>query len=194
MQKRKKTRKEKIADRRNQQRKKKRFDKKNALLTIFFFVGIILTIFEIFIYRVTIIHWSIPTGIWLLTGIIFFRFNSKLLVKHFDTESIFLQIIYNILSFGGIVVFCLMFLNYKSSNEDFRIYTFKINRKYLTKGGSNTAKRQPVAEINYFGLKKDIIFPHSEIENVTNSDSILLKVKNGILGFDVIISKELISN
>ena len=100
MQKRKKTRKEKIIERRDQQHKKKRFDKKNVLLTIFFFAGIILTIFEISIYRVTIIHWSIPTGIWLSIGLICSRFNAKILANHMDAKTTFLQLIYNVASFG----------------------------------------------------------------------------------------------
>ena len=110
-----------------------------------------------------------------------------------DAKTTFLQSVYNVASFGGVAVFGFMLLNFKSSDKNIRTYTFEIERKSSMKGSGNSAKRQPIVEIDYFGLKKDIIFSHSDTENVDNADSILLNIKDGRLGFDVIINKQLIS-
>ena len=189
MHKKKKTRKEKIAEHQKRLNKKKPIDKKIVLFKTLFFLGIILTGIEISIFRKTIIHEMIPISISLITGIGFTYFNSKILKIQFDTESKFWQLLYNTLTFGGIILFVLMYLNYKSPNVNLEVHKFEIIDKSSM---GRATRRRPIARIDYFGLKQEIIFGYKDTKDFKNADSLILKIKKGNLGFDVIVEKQLI--
>ena len=189
MQRKKKTRKEKVAEHQERLNRKKPIDKKRTVLTILFYVGIILTIFEISIFRRTIINEIIPVSIWLITGIGFTFLNSEVLRNHFDAESKFWQLFYNVLTFGGIILFGIMYLNYQSPNVNLDTHKFEIIDKSSM---GRATRRRPIARINYFGLKQEIIFSYKDTKDFKIADSLMLKVKKGNLGFDVIVEKKLI--
>src|SRR5687767_1092925 len=84
---------------------------KSNLLGGLFFIGIVLTIWEIYIYRVTFISAYIPLSIWLLPGIIITpvlkrTFNIYCFNPYKPGQTpMFFHYLFNVVSFGGILVF-----------------------------------------------------------------------------------------
>jgi len=165
VQKRKKTRKEKIAEQQKEKNKKKPFNKVNFFFGIICFIGISLTIIEISIYRNTMIKWFIPFSIWLISGItstiILVKFFKIDLKNNYAGNSWIMLIFYNCLSFSSI------------------------------RDTGNKARRIPVVDVNYQGLIKEVVLSRRDKDKLENSSYIILKMKKGILGFDVITEEEL---
>ena len=182
------TRKEKYAIQR--QTKKVTFGKmnfKNVGLSIFFFSGLILTIFEINIFHKTIVDWKIPTSIWFFGGLLFAPFMSKHLVNYYNTTGLFLQSVFNICSFGGILVYVFMATNYYLGvdNQSETIRTEILKTGHLAKGRNGCGN--PYADVKIKNSDKELIFPcNFEIERYKYVDLIL---KKGLLGFDIILAQ-----
>ena len=90
---------------------------KSNLLAGFFFLGLILIIWEIQIYEMTFIPLVVPLSIWMGTGLIITPFFKKTFnIYCFNPNSpgktpIALHLFSNIVSFGGILVFLFMWSN-----------------------------------------------------------------------------------
>lgn len=195
MQKRKKTRKEKIAEQQKEKNKKKPFNKVNFFFGIICFIGISLTIIEISIYRNTMIKWFIPFSIWLISGItstiILVKFFKIDLKNNYAGNSWIMLIFYNCLSFGGILLFTFMYINFNSTDSNIQTHKLKILRKSSIRDTGNKARRIPVVDVNYQGLIKEVVLSRRDKDKLENSSYIILKMKKGILGFDVITEEEL---
>lgn len=193
MQKRKKTRKEKIAERQREKNKKEPFNKVKFFVSLLFFIGTVLTVVEIMIYRLTAIKWQILFLIWLITGIvstiILLRFWKISIKYEYGNTSKFWILFYNCLTFGGIMIFIFMLVNFKSPEINIESHKLKILRKSTMKG---KPERIPVADVKYKGLLKTIVFTSKEKKKLDNAEYVRLKTKSGNLGFDVIIEKEII--
>ena len=193
MQKRKKTRKEKIAEQQKEKNKKIPFDKVKFFVGLLFFIGAGLTVFEIMIFRRTVIKWQIPFLIWLTTGIVSTVAFSKIwkinIKDEFGNSSKFWTLFYNCLTFGGITIFTLMFINFKSLEINIETHKLKILKKSTMRG---KPKRIPLADVEFKGLIKTIIFTSEEKKKLENAEYIELKTKRGNLGFDVIVEKRII--
>ena len=192
MQKRKKTRKEKIAEQQKEKNKKKPFDKVKFFVGLLFFVGTGLTVLEIMIFRRTVIEWYIPFLIWLITGIVATIIITKFWMKNIKDEyansSKFWILFYNCLTFGGIMIFIFMLINFKSPEMNIETHRLEILRKSSMKG---KPKRIPIADVKYKGLIKTIIFTSKDKKKLDNAEFITLKTKKGNLGYDVIVEKEI---
>jgi hypothetical protein len=92
----------------------------NIILTVLCFAGLIITRFEINIYRKTIIDWEIPTSIWLFSGLIITPFSRNFLSKYAGTSGLFLQIVFNVSTWGGFLMYGFMALNYYSPDKEVR--------------------------------------------------------------------------
>lgn len=190
----KKTRKEKIAEQQNIKKKEKSaFDKRELLINLLLLVGLLLTIFEIVIYRKTIIKWQFLFLIWLLIGVIssifFFKFWKENVKDEFGNSSKLLTLFYNCVTFGGITVYVLMLVNFKSPEINVETYKLEILRKSTMSGHNST--RIPIADIEYKGLIKTIVFTPREKKKLDGAKYITLKTKRGNLGYDVIVEKEM---
>jgi len=159
----------------------------NTLLTILFIGTIYLTVFETHIYRKTLIHWAIPTGIWFGTGLILTPLTSDFLSKHYSTSGFFLQLVFNVVTWGGLLITGLMMTNYYFLNDNPKQLTCKIiSTGHLAKGrGGGCA--EPYCEVVINGREKQIVFPCDiDIENFKYVD---LTIKKGLFGFDIITDK-----
>lgn len=158
----------------------------NFILTILFLGGIILTVFEINIYRDTIISWIIPTSIWLLSGLIFIPITSKLLKKYYDTKAFFWQMIFNIGAFGGLLAYSFIALNYYfPTDKEVHNKVQIIKTGHLAKGRHGCGN--PYADVRINGVNKELIFPCDF--KIEKYNYVLLTVKTGLLGFDIIETK-----
>ena len=130
---------------------RKKYFKNKLFLNILFFGGFFLTGFEVYLYRNTIIDWKIPTFIWFFGGLIVTPFFRKVLNKFYNAEILLLQIVYNLVAFGGISVFSFMAINFYSENSNLNEKEFEIIKKKST-------RRNQIIVINYEQFEKKPIF------------------------------------
>jgi hypothetical protein len=162
----------------------------SLLLSIFFIGGLILTVFEIDIYRVTIISYAIPTCIWIITGLFATPFFRNIPTLQYNMQSFFLQIVYNIAAWGGIAVYVFMASNYCFAHGSITT-TFRVdNTGHLAKGRYGCG--EPYVEINYYGVTKQLVFPCDM--PVATYKTVELKTETGLWGYEIIKSKKLLGN
>jgi len=159
----------------------------NIALTTSFFCGAILLIFEINLYRNTLINWAIPTTIFLVSGLIAILPTSTLLEKYYRTRHFFLKLVYNIVAFGGITVYSFIAVNYyfpDSKEDHYKVEIIKTG--HLAKGKNGCGPAYAKVEIN--NADKELIFPCGfELEGYR---FVNLTIKKGFLGFEIITSKK----
>jgi len=160
----------------------------NTVFTIVFFGGMVLTIFEIDIYRLTFIPVAIPIFIWVATGLLITPFNAEALAKEMKARSIFLRVFFNIVAWGGIATYVFMALNfYFRTNVSNNVALPILNNGYLAKGRNGCGN--PYAEIDYKNFQKQIVFPCDTA--IARYNTIILKIEKGLFGFDVIQNQKL---
>lgn len=162
----------------------------NACFFLTFLFGLFLTVFEIDIYRKTIVDWRLPTGIWLLTGFATMPFTRSYLAKT-GTESFILRLIYNVGAIGGILTFVFMWMNcYFADMQERKVTASVVKIGQLGKGRYGCAN--PYAEVKLGYESKQLIFPCDFATG--NQKWAELTLRRGLWGFDVIIKQELIDN
>ncbi len=165
------------------------------LLGGMFLVGLILTIWEINIYRVTLISPNLLLAIWISTGLI----ATPLMKKTFNIycfnpvspgrTPIFFHILSNTVSFGGVLIFLFMWTNQNFTNHIKNIITANVIL-YGRLAKSKNSCGEPYVHISYKNKEKELVFPcGTEIEKYSR---VYIEVERGILGFDVITNKTLI--
>ncbi len=167
--------------------------KSNAIGSLFL-VGLFFTVWEINIYRETFISVYIPLSIWILTGLIispFFKrtFNIFCFNPYTPGETaIFWHIFFNIISFGGMLVFLFMWTNQTYCDKSKTIETVRINSiGHLAKGRNGCGN--PYAKITYQGNEKELVFScGTEIEKFSQ---VYIEVQKGFWGYKVITKKTL---
>jgi hypothetical protein len=159
----------------------------NSLLTILFIGTLYLTVFEIHIYRKTLIHWAVPTSIWFLTGLILTPLTNNFLKKHYDTSGFFLQLVFNVVTWGGLLLYGLMATNYYFPSDGSKLLSTKIiNKGNLSKGrGGGCA--EPYCDVIIDKTEKQLFFSCGI--DIENFDYIDLTIKKGLWGFDIITDK-----
>jgi hypothetical protein len=167
---------------------------KSSLLSGLFLLGMILTIWEIQIYEVTIIPLFIPLSIWLLTGLIITPFFKKTFnIYCFNPYSpgktpVALHIVSNVASFGGILLFLFMWTNqYFANPEKSTVTAGIIQYGHFAKTANGCGN--PWVHIIYLRREKELVFPCGT--DVEKYNSVYLEVKKGFFGFDVITNKTL---
>jgi hypothetical protein len=171
------------------------YNLKSNLLGGLFVAGMIFTIWEIYIYRVTFISIYIPLSIWILAGVLMTPvFKKTFNIYCFNPytpgqTAIIFHYFYNIVSFGGILVFLFMWTNQTFNNNSTAISTVPIiSFGHLAK--SRRSCGEPYARIKYKNNEKELIFPcGTEIEKYS---SVYIETTKGFFGFEVIINKALI--
>ncbi|MBP8034140.1 MAG: hypothetical protein KAZ71_06045 [Bacteroidia bacterium] len=179
-----KTRKEKITEyQQSLKTMKYKINWVKGILPIIFIGTLILTVFEIEIYRQTLINWAILTFIWFLPGIILTPFTRKFLKYHIETNSLFLQFLFNTVTWGGLLIYGFMATNYYYPTKSIRTITAKIIRTgHLAKGRYGCGP--PYCDVVINNKEKELIFPCGlEIEKYKSID---LKIQKGLWGFEIV--------
>lgn len=154
-----------------------------------FIIGIVLTIFEISIFRKTLITQYIPISIILVTGFVGFIFNKKHLKKVYSTLGNFIIIIQCVGSWGFISCYLFMAANYYLASPIVKDYQAPIIEKSSVPGPKGSRnERQPLVRFRYFDFKKELVFKFEDTEKVNSADSVKIIVKKGGLGFEVLES------
>lgn len=157
----------------------------NGLLTSLFIGSLLLITWEINIYQKTFIIFKTPFLIWILTGFAFTPFMKRTLTIYFTTSFLPLQIIYNLVTWGGISVSAFILFNYYLAEKE----TIVTNKKILSTGhlarGSKGHCEQPYIIINYNGQEKQLIYYcGTQVENYKSVD---LTIAKGFLGYDIVV-------
>lgn len=162
----------------------------NLIVKAGFVSGLILTIFEIHLYRDTIIQWTIPTAIWFFSGLILTPTTSNLFKKYNITSVFFWQLVINAGGFGGLFVYTFIALNYYFPSDK-KVYEKVqiIKTGHLAKGKYGCGN--PYADVKINDINKELIFPcNIEIEKYKY---INLTMKKGLLGFYTVESKTVVT-
>lgn len=150
-------------------------------------IGVVLSVFEVYLYRLTIISITIPISIILIVGVTTFLFNRSHYNRNFNTRGIFYPLFQNIISWGFISCYVFMAANYYGSGTEVRHVEFDIKSKSSMPGYKGRRnERSPFVTINYFGMKKELIFGYADTKRVDAASKVTLTVKRGLLGFDVL--------
>jgi hypothetical protein len=168
---------------------------KSNLLGVLFFAGAALTVWEIEIYRVTFISAKILTLVWVLTGLLITPlFKNIFNIYCFNPYTpgrtpIFFYILFNTVSFGGILIFLFMFINQTFGSQTKTIITLPIvSYGHFAKTGKNCG--QPYANVMYKGEEKELVFYCGT--EIKKYKSVYVEITKGLFGFEVITNKTLI--
>ncbi len=153
------------------------------------FIGsIALTIWEINIYQKTFVPLSVPLTMWVLPGLLTTPFLKRVLTVHLKA-SVFLQLFYNIVTWGGLVTFAFMWTNYNfPSKAKIEINEKIISVGHFAKGGKGRCG-QPYIVINYKGQDKQLVYYCGVA--VEHFKSVDLTISKGLFGFEIITKSEL---
>lgn len=166
-----------------------------VVCSLSFIIGLWLAVLMINIYRQTVISWQIPFCISISSGITlaFITRRSKFNIHNFPTESIFYPIFYYITSLGSFLGYLFLAYNYYFAYPEIAHYDFPIKEKSSMPGPKgHRDERQPLVRFDYFGREKELVFPYSQTSQVAQANKILIRVKKGRLGFDIVDSRELL--
>ena len=163
----------------------------NSSLTILFLGVGCLTVFVINIYQMSFISWLIPTSIWFLTGLILTPFTSSFFIKYYKTNNFFLHVVYNIVTWGGIVLFGIMAPNYYYPKENQTSIKVSIMKFGTLAKGRNSMCAQPYAEVVINNMTKQLIFPC--VLDIKKFRFIEVSIKNGLFGIEIITKKNVLA-
>ena len=150
-------------------------------------VGLCLAVFEVGIYRKTVIDFYIPMLVILGFGGFAFILNKTHYQRVHSANGFLYPLMQNIFSWGFVSGFLLLATNYYFASEEVTTHRVAIKDKSsLPVGRGHRKKRQPMISVDYFGFEKELIFKFLQTERVKQADSAVLQCSKGLLGFDVI--------
>ena len=157
--------------------KTKKIDRKklNFILTLLFILGISLTVWEIIIFRHTIIE----------VEILFFS-NS---INEIEGKSVnwVLQFMIHSFTTGAFLLFSFMATNFYLAEDNVTMKSFKIiNKGSLAGSKGSREKRKPYVVIDYKGFNKELIFSFKDTETVYKATQATVFIKKGFFGIEVI--------
>lgn len=151
------------------------------------FLGLVLIVFEISIYRRTIINTYIPIAIILVIGFLTFNFNRQHYKKTYFLTGNFFPIMQNLISWGFISCYVFMATNYYFAEKATTEYSFIIKEKSSMPGSKHHRnERKPLVTIDYFNFEKELVFRFPDTDSVNKADSVFVIVRKGGLGFDIL--------
>ncbi|WP_167611076.1 hypothetical protein [Maribellus sediminis] len=160
--------------------------------TVTLFLGLTLLYLETLLYRKTLIDISILAIIVVVAGIVTFTLTKKHYKSTYNLRGNFLPFIQSILSMGFIVSYLFLAANYYLSDNDITEHKLTIKSKSSLPGYRITSKRQPTVKIDYADFEKELVFYTSDKELVENAKGIILEIRKGALGFDIIDNYKII--
>lgn len=158
----------------------------DILIFILFIFGMALLVWEISIYRRTIIELKIPLLIWLtpgffMTPLLYNRFKR---IEAIKKNRIFHYLVHTCIT-GASLLFGFMALNYYFADNQTEDKRFEIIKKGSL-SGRNRNEDIPYVEINYNGFEKEIIFKYPDKDKIDSAKYVNLTVKKGLFGFDIL--------
>ena len=152
-------------------------------------IGLLTTFMSISIYRVTIINIFILIFLVLSVGLITFFVNGRRYKITYLINSNIFPFLQNTMSWGLMICYIFLALNYYLPNNNHKEYKFIIKKKSSMPGSNkNINQRQPLVCFDYFNFEKELVFTYSNTDKVNKADSVIIKVQKGLFGFDILES------
>lgn len=165
------------------------------MYSVLFIIGLMMIIWQIDIYRVTMIDIWIPFTIILTVGAIAFVIDFPKYVRTFTVSGIYLYIysaVFYLVGCGFIVCSLFMVSNYHFADDYTESKSFKILDKSSLPGRRrHRAEKQLLVKINYKNEIKELVFNHYHFNNRDKFDSAKVDIRNGLFGFDVFYETKL---
>jgi hypothetical protein len=170
--------------------------KADAFIVFLFISGISLLVWEIEIYRATIIDWKIPTLICLIPPLLlvplFFNKLNEIdptiySYSNYKVVHYFLHYILHLGIGGAILCFLFMATNFYLADNQITDKKFEI----IEKGQFNSKRKENWIRIDYEGKEKELVFPKSYKKAVENAKFVSFEIQKGFLGFEIIKNKTL---
>lgn len=167
---------------------------RKIVYVIMFFLGMIILIWEVEIYRKTFIDWKIPLSILLFSGILAFIIDYKNFKKTYNykiNEAYFYSIFYYFIGFGSIICSTFMLINYYFSNPKTENQSCAIIEISEITGGKGARESQPTFTINYKGKNKELVFNSQNLWKKQFYSEVEITTQKGYFGYDIIIERKL---
>ena len=169
---------------------------KELLYKCVFFAGLIAIIWEIVIYRMTIIDVKILLGIILTIGFLttFLSLKDFQLLFGYSKKSTlyFWTFIQSSVSWGFLAASIFMFTNYYLASGESHKQTYQIVERSSLAGRKNHRREhKPTFRILYQGKLKELVFPTLYYRDRESYQNVELTIKEGFLGYDILIEKRL---
>jgi len=177
----------KTTERKRLKRKREKYTKWEKYYILGLLAGSILMIFEIQLFRKTIIPLWIPTTVILTIGIISFLFNRTHYNLTNKSNGWFFPLIQNIVSWGFISCYFFMAINFYFADVEQHNSIFKIKSKSSMSGSKgHRSERKPLVTIDYDGFEKVLVFMYEDTEKVDNATQVKLLTRKGLLGLNIL--------
>jgi heme/copper-type cytochrome/quinol oxidase subunit 4 len=177
----------KVNERRRLKRQNEKYAKWKKYYFIGFIAGLILMIFQIFLFRKTIIPIWIPLTIILTIGTVTFIFNRTHFNRTNNSSGWFFSLLQNICSWGFMFCYLFMSMNYYFADAEQLTSRFEIKSKSSMSGARGYRnERKPLVTIDYFGLEKVLVFSYNDTHKIDKATKVSLTVRKGLLGFDIL--------
>lgn len=164
-----------------------KFDKRMSIATL---IALVAIIWEMTIYRKTLIHFIIPFSIFLVGGTtLFWLLKGRIRFYSEIERSLFVKLLHGVLVFGGVLMFIFMALNYYLVSDQVLTPQLKVEEKgQLAKGRNGCGN--PYVLVNYKGFEKQLILPCGT--DLRNVERVKLELQEGLFGFMIVRSEELV--
>ena len=153
-------------------------------------------VWQINIFRNTIINLVIPIGIILVIGIVAFILDFKNYKRTYEYSGFGLYLysaMHYIIGFGFMACSIFMLTNYYFADQSVKTESYKIvDRTWLPERvGKNGSEKKPVFIINYKGKKKELVFYSQFYEKMNTYQTVEFETRKGFFGFDILENKRL---
>ncbi|HSC54265.1 MAG TPA: hypothetical protein VLC98_11605 [Phnomibacter sp.] len=150
-------------------------------------IGLLLLMLEIGLYQKTIIPiWVILTVILISSTITFFILRKDYQETYLNKKIIY-PIAQSVGSFGFITCYLFMAINFQFANKETTVKTVSI----ISKNTIGTKNPRPAINIDYDGTVKQIVFSSIDKSEVAAATAVILTVKKGFFGYDVLYGIQL---
>lgn len=156
-------------------------------------IGTMLMVWNVIIYRSTMIKAEYLIGIVLIIGGIGLLFDRKNYNKTYGLKGSYVWAFFqNIISWG--FIFCSLFLvsNYYFSSEEVLTSEHRITaRSSMRAGKKASSKERPLVEIIYKQEVKELVFSSKFLKSIDDYKYVELEMAMGLFGIEVIKGKSL---
>ena len=153
-------------------------------------------VWQITIFRNTIIDLAIPIGIILAVGILAFIIDFQNYKKTYEYSGFGLYLyssMHYVIGFGFIACSIFMLTNYYLADKNSRTESYKIIDRTSIPGGTKyrIGERRPVFTINYKGKKKELVFYSEYYDKMNFYKTVEFETRKGFFGYDILENKKL---
>jgi len=153
-------------------------------------------VWQISIFRNTIIDLIIPIGIILLSAIvaIILDFKNYKTTYEYSGFGLYLySVMHYVIGFGFITCSIFMLTNYYFADQSVKTESYKIvDRSWLPERlGKYGSEKKSVFVINYKGKKKELVFYSQFYKKMNTYKTVEFETQKGFLGFDILENKKL---